>query len=241
MHLSARCTAGFMAVFILTGCAADDLLVKRQSEADAKIEHLIQAGKKGEQRLNELSAQIQRMDDRERETVDQIKQLHTLLQDMRISQEDVKARLTLLTQQAATPKIEVVNPEPPVKNRDHGPPFDYLKAFGLYSANKFVAAIDAFELFLKNNPQSDYAANALYWIGECHYSMADFPNALSTFQKMMNNYPKSTKFPDALLKTGYTYSALKEKEKSVAAFERLIKSYPGSPAASKAREKLTGN
>lgn len=241
MHFSVRWTAWVMAVFILTGCAADDLVLKRQAETDANVEHLIQAGKRSEQRLNELSAQIQVMDDRSREAASQIKQLHIIVQDMRISQEDFKSRLTMLAQQAATPKIELVNPEPPVKNKDHVPPFEYFKAFGLYSANKFAAAIDAFELFLKNNPQSDYSANALYWIGECHYSLADFPKALATFQKMMEIYPKSAKFPDALLKTGYTYSVLKEKEKSTAAFERLIKSYPGSPAASKARERLTGN
>ena len=234
----ARWTACIVTAFTLTGCAADDLMVKRQSEAEAKIEHLIQSGKVAEQRLNELSGQLQGQEEKTREAMAQVRQLQTTIEEIRITQEDLKARMA---QQAATPKIEVVNQEPPPKGKDAGPPSDYVKAFGLYSANSFRAAIEAFEAFLKANPRSDYAANAMYWIGECHYSLSDFAAARATFQKVLDTYPKSTKFPDALLKLGYSLSALKEKEKANAVFERLIKSYPGNPAAAKARERLTAN
>jgi tol-pal system protein YbgF len=230
-----------LAAFSLAGCAANDLMVKRQAEAEAKIEHLIQSGKTTEQRVNELSGQVQGQDEKAREAVAQVKQLQAVVQDMRIAQEELKARVALLSQQAATPKIEVVNPEPAPKGKDIGPPPEYLKAFGLYSANSFRPAIEAFEAFLKENPRSEYAANALYWVGECHYSLSDFAAARTTFQKVLDTYPKSPKFPDALLKLGYSLSALKEKEKANAAFERLIKSYPGNPAAAKARERLTAN
>lgn len=241
MPFRARWTACIPAVFFLAGCAADDLMVKRQAEAEAKIEHLIQSGKATEQRVNELSGQIQGQDEKSREAVAQVRQLQAVVQDMRIAQEELKARVALLTQQAATPKIEVVNPEPAPKGKDIGPPTGYVKAFGLYSANSFRPAIEAFEAFLRENPRSDYAANALYWVGECHYSLSDFAAARTTFQKVLDTYPKSPKFPDALLKLGYSLSALKEKEKANAAFERLIKSYPGNPAAAKARERLTAN
>jgi tol-pal system protein YbgF len=239
MPFGGRWTTCIIATLALTGCAADDLMVKRQAESESKIEHLIQSGKQGEQRLNELSAQIQGQDDRGREAAAQVKQLQALVQDVRIAQEELKARLALLTQQAASPKIEVVNQDSAAKGKDSGPPAEYVKAFGLYSVNNFRPAIEAFEAFLKGKPQSDYAANAIYWIGECHYSLSDFPAAQASFQKMLDAYPKSTKFPDALLKLGYSLSAMKEKEKANAVFERLIKSYPGSPAAVKARQRLT--
>jgi tol-pal system protein YbgF len=170
----------------------------------------------------------------------QIKQLQTTIQELRSSQEELKARLAAASQPAVQ-KIEVVNQEPVVKGKDIGPPTEYLKAFGLYSANNYTAAITAFEAFLKRNPKSEYAANAIYWIGECYYSQSDLPKAKASFQKTIENYPKSAKMPDAMLKLGYTLAALKEKDKAQAMFESLIKKYPGSPAAVKARERLTAN
>jgi tol-pal system protein YbgF len=227
--------------FVLTGCAANDLMVKRQAEADAKIEHLIQSGQKGGQQLNEIAAQLQVQEEQAKGNAALVKQLQASIQELRVAHEELKARIALLAQQSATPKIAVVNPEPALKGRDSGPPAEYLKAFGLYSTNSFPAAIEAFEAFLRSRPQSDYAANAVYWIGECHYSLSDFPKALSVFQRVVDTYPRSAKAPDALLKMGYALAAMKDKERADATFERLIKAHPGSPAAGKARERLTAN
>jgi tol-pal system protein YbgF len=226
----------------LTGCAANDLMVKRQSESEAKIEHLIQTGSKTEQRLNELTGQLKSQDEQAKGVAQQLKQYQETIRELRSSQEDIKARLTLMALQAATPRIEVVNPDAaPKTGRDAGPPPDYVKAFGLYSANNFAAAIESFEAFLKLNPQSDYAANALYWIGECHYTLSDLPKARDAFFKVAGNHPNSPKAPDSLLKLGYTLTAMKEKEKALAVYDRLIKSYPSSPAAVKARERMSAN
>lgn len=225
----------------LTGCATNDLMLKRQSESEAKVEHLIQSGKKSETRINELSNQILTRDEQAKGTASQISQLQETIRELRRGQDELKARLLLLAQQTATPKIEVVNQDVTPKGKETGPPAEYVKAFGLYSSNNFANAITAFEAFFKNNPQSDYAPNALYWIGECHYSLSDLPKAKETFFKVAGNYPNSSKAPDALLKLGYTLAAMKEKEKAHAIFESLIKSYPSSPAATKARERLTAN
>jgi tol-pal system protein YbgF len=227
--------------FLLAGCAANDLMVKRQAETDAKVEHLIQSDRKDEQRLNEAAAQIQRLEEQARGNAALVKQLQTDLQELRVAHEELKARVTFLAQQPSSPKIAVVNQEPVPKGKDSGPPAEYLRAFGLYSTNSFPAAIEAFEEFLKSKPQSDYAANAVYWIGECHYSLSDFAKALSIFQKVVDTYPRSAKAPDAMLKMGYSLSAMKDKDKANATFESLIRTYPSSPAAVKARERLTAN
>lgn len=225
-----------------SGCAANDLMVKRQVESEAKIEFLIQSSKKAEQRHNELAGLLQVQDERLQSTVGEIKLLKDENRDLRTSGAELKARFANLTQQLQTPKVEIVNqPSPAKATRETGPPAEYLKSFGLYSANNFPAAIESFEAFLKNNPQSDYAANAVYWIGECHYTLSDLPKAKEAFLKVVDNYPKSSKLPDALLKLGYTLSALKEKEKATGIFEKIIKAYPSSPAATKARERLNAH
>ncbi|HIJ87994.1 MAG TPA: tol-pal system protein YbgF [Desulfuromonadales bacterium] len=229
----------FCLSLFLTGCAANDLAVKRQAESEAKIEFLIQSSKKAEQRHNELAGTQHVQNDRLLSLADEIKQLRGENRDLRSSGDELRARIAKLTQQSQTPKVEIVNqPSQPTTARDSGPPAEYLKAFGLYSANNFSAAIASFESFLKNNPQSDYAANALYWIGECHYSLSDLPHAKTAFMKVAESYPNSSKAPDALLKLGYTLSALKEKDKATASFERIITTYPSSTAAIKAREHL---
>lgn len=242
MLFNIRLITCFLLSLALTGCAANDLMVKRQTESESKIEYLIQSGKKSEQRLNEVAGQLQYQDEQTKSLAQQLKQYHETVRELRASQDELKVRLSLLAQQAATPRIELVNPEPSQKTaRDTGPPVDYVKAFGLYSANNFAAAIGSFESFLKANPQSDYAANALYWIGECHYSLSDLPKARDAFLKVTEDYPKSSKAPDSLLKLAFTLTAMKEKEKAMAVYENLIKSFPSSPAAVKARERMGAN
>lgn len=227
---------------VLSGCAANDLVVKRQAESEAKIEFLIQNAKKADQRHNELAGVQQTQDDRFKSLAGEIKQLRDENRELRTASDELKARVAILVQQSQTPKVEIVNQPSSTKVAiESGPPADYLKSFGLYSANNFPAAIEAFEAFLKNNPHSDYAANAQYWIGECHYSLSDLPKAKEAFLKVSDSYPKSTKTPDALLKLGYTLAAMKEKDKAAGIFERIITSYPSSAAAIKARERLNAH
>lgn len=239
MSSGSRMMPFLLMFFLLSGCAGSDLIVKRQAESEAKIEYLIQTSKKAEQRLNELAAALQSQDERLQSSQGGIKQLKEETAELRAARDDLKTKLASLPQQNPVPKVEVVY-QPSLVNsgRETGPPADYLTAFGLYSANNFPAAISSFETFLKNNPQSDYAANALYWIGECHYSLADLPRAQNAFSRVAENYPKSSKAPDALLKLGYTLAALKEKGQAATVFEKVISMYPSSPAALKARERM---
>jgi tol-pal system protein YbgF len=226
----------------LSGCAANDLVVKRQAESDAKIEFLIQTSKKAEQSHNELAGLQQALDERLKSVSGEIKQLKEENRELRTSRDELAVRVANLAQQSQTPKVAIVNqPSPSKAARESGPPPEYLKAFGLYSANNFTEAVEAFASFIKDNPQSDYAANALYWIGECHYTLSDLPKAYEAFSKVAESYPKSSKTPDALLKLGYTLAAMKEKEKAAGIFEKIIASYPSSPAAVKARERLNAH
>ncbi|MGB4598890.1 MAG: tol-pal system protein YbgF [Trichlorobacter sp.] len=225
-------------LLLLGGCGANDLVVKRQTETETRVEHLFQVAGGTEARLNELSSRLVALEEQEsqraklfRELTDGVRELKEVNQALQTKMQSVAV--------TTTPKVEVVNPEVPGRSiKDSGPPAAYLKAFGLYSANSFAAAVVAFEQFLKTNPSGEYTPNAHYWIGECHYSSSDLPKALIAFQKVVDGWPRHPKAPDALLKIGYSYSALKQPEKARFAFERLIRSYPGSPAAIKARERL---
>lgn len=224
-------------LLVLGGCAANDLMVKRQTETETKVEHLFQIAGGIEARLNELSGRLAGLEEQENQRAALVKELGSGVRELKEVNQALQAKLQNAPA-AATPKVEVVNPDPVPKGRDAGPPSTYVKAFGLYSTNNFATAIQAFELFIKELPASEYVPNAHYWIGECYYSSSDLPNALAAFQKVVDGWPRHPKASDALLKIGYSYLALKQQDKAKSSFERLIRSYPGSPAAVKARERL---
>ncbi len=46
----------------------------------------------------------------------------------------------------------------------------YNMAYADYLKGNFSLAIDGFKIYLDNFSQSPFADNALYWIGECHFS-----------------------------------------------------------------------
>lgn len=229
-----------LVTMLLGGCAANDLMVKRQTEAETKVEHLFQVVGGLEARLNELFGRQSALEERNdlqtrnvQELSDKVHGLAEVNRSLLIKLQSVPA--------VATPKVEVVNPDSTAKVKDTGPPQEYVKAFGLYSANNFTEAVQAFERFVKDQPTSEYVPNATYWIGECYYSRSDLTKALAAFQKVLDGWPRHPKASDALLKIGYSYTALKQHDKAKAAFEGLIRSYPGSPASIKARERLMSN
>lgn len=226
-----------LVTMLLGGCAANDMLVKRQTESETKIEHLFQVAGGLEARLNELYGRQTAFDDKYSQQEKQLQELVANVQALTEANRALQAKYQALPA-VVTPKVEVVNPEPASKVKDTGPPQAYVKAFGLYSANNFSEAVKAFEQFVKEHAASDYVPNATYWIGECYYSVSDLDKALVAFQKVLDAWPRHPKASDALLKIGYSYTALKQQDKAKAAFEGLIRSYPGSPAAVKARERL---
>jgi tol-pal system protein YbgF len=237
--MNRRQTLGTLTLFalFLGGCAANDLMVKRQTETEAKVEHLVQIAGGLEARLNDFSGRLANLEEQESRRSKLFQEMNDGLRELKDAHQTLQTRM-LSSAVGATPKVEVVNPESPSKGKDTGPPQSYVKAFGLYSTNNLASAIQSFELFLQESPASDYVPNAHYWIGECYYSSSDLSKALASFQKVVDGWPKHPKASDALLKTGYSYAAQKQQEKAKAAFEQLIRSYPGSPAATKARERL---
>ena len=223
-------------VFLLGGCAANDMVIKRQTETETKVEHLFQMTGSNEARYNDLATRLASIEEKDPGRQAAMKELQDKVKELLETNRKLNARLEVMSI-AAVPRVELVNPEP-LRGKEAGPPPGYVKAFGLYSTNQFQAAIVAFEQFLKENPSGEYTPNAWYWIGECHYSKNELQQGLAAFQKVVDGWPKHPKAADSLLKIGYSYSALRQPDKAKAAFERIIRSYPASPATVKARERL---
>lgn len=239
MRLKNGIFAGIL--LLAAGCANQDIIVQKQTEMESRIEYLAQGNKV-------LTAQVTALANEMSELKDQVRNHSTALQNMsepsRKTANEAKD-LAVQGEQSASQKpavtrIELINADARTRGKTDSSSTAYMKAFGLYSANKYPEAIEAFTDFLKKYPDSEYAVNAQYWIGECFYSRSDLPKALESFTSVVEKYPGGKKVPDALLKTGYTLSAMKETEKARSVFKSLVAKYPESTAAAKAREKLAG-
>lgn len=84
----------------------------------------------------------------------------------------------------------------------------YEKAFDLLRKANYEQSITEFQRFLRNFPQSEFAGNAQYWLGEANYQMKRFDQAIVEFKKAISAYPNGPKVADAYLKLGYTYYQL---------------------------------
>lgn len=114
----------------------------------------------------------------------------------------------------------------------------YDKAFGLLKDGRYKQAITAFGDFIKNYPESRYANNAQYWLGEANYAYRQYKQALSEFQRLIAQYPDSMKIPGARLKIGYVYYELKNWPAARESLLEVIKLFPKANVAKKASERL---
>ncbi len=114
----------------------------------------------------------------------------------------------------------------------------YSKAFALLKEGQYEPSITAFEAFKTNYPNSKYADNAQYWLGEANYVSRDYKRALTEFQQLVAQYPESSKNPGARLKIGYVYFELKNWSAAREALQQVITLYPDTTVAKKANERL---
>jgi tol-pal system protein YbgF len=114
----------------------------------------------------------------------------------------------------------------------------YSKAFALLKDGQYEQSITAFEAFKANYPNSKYADNAQYWLGEANYVSRNYKKALTEFQQLIAQYPESSKNPGARLKIGYVYFELKNWSAAREALQQVMTLYPDTTVAKKANERL---
>jgi len=118
----------------------------------------------------------------------------------------------------------------------------YRAAFKLLKEGRYAPATSRFRAFLAKHPNSAYADNAQYWLGEISYVTRAYEQAISEFQKVLDNYTDSTKQSDALLKQAYCYYELKNFAKAKELLAAVISRFPHSTAArlaDKRRQKIS--
>ncbi|QLF94485.1 tol-pal system protein YbgF [Pseudomonas sp. ABC1] len=114
----------------------------------------------------------------------------------------------------------------------------YDAAFDLIKAKDFEKASQAFSAFLRRYPDSQYAGNAQYWLGEVTLANGDLQGAAQAFAKVGETYPQHGKVPDALYKLADVEMRLGNREKAQGIFRQVIAQYPKSSAAQLSQRQL---
>jgi tol-pal system protein YbgF len=116
----------------------------------------------------------------------------------------------------------------------------YEEAMATFKGGDYKAAATQLGAFVQRYPQSGYASNAQYWLGNAYYAQRDCKRAIAAQQVVAAKYADSAKAPDAMLNIGTCHAEMKDKKAATAALKDLIAKYPDSPAAQAARDRLPG-
>lgn len=115
----------------------------------------------------------------------------------------------------------------------------YDRAVNMVLKDKlYEKAIPEFRQFNKKFPQSTYAANAHYWLGQLLFNKGELGEAENEFTIVVNKFKESSKRTDALLKLAMVAQKQNNKTKAITLYRQLIKEYPSSTAAQLAKPRL---
>jgi tol-pal system protein YbgF len=114
----------------------------------------------------------------------------------------------------------------------------YEAALGHFKSGNYGAAIQNFQAFMTQYPQSRLLPSAQYWIGNSYYALRDFKAAIAAQQKVLSNWSDDAKAPDAMLNIASSQAELGELATSRDTLKLLLQKYPNSTSAEQARQRL---
>ncbi len=187
-------------------------LQKQQSDAGTKTD--------------QLSGQIQALNDTMDELKVRLAKVTKQLEDMQSAQQSIAAQQA--TQQAQQQQLA------------SAPPPDVLYNNGLrdYNGGKNDLASQEFGEYVKFYPNTDLAGNCFYYLGEIQFKQGNYQQAVQSYDQVLQNFPSGSKAASAQLKKGFALVELGKQDDGVTELRHLIQRYPHSPEALQARDRL---
>ena len=154
--------------------------------------------------------------------------------DRRVSQ-----ALTATPSQPATPTYNASNVNDVVYSSDVPENEAYDRAVNLVlKERRYEEAIPEFRAFNLKYPNSTYAANAHYWLGQLLFNKSDLKAAKTEFETVYNKHKDSPKRSDSMLKLAIVEEKLNNVASAKSLLKELVAKYPTSSAAKLAKPKL---
>jgi tol-pal system protein YbgF len=180
----------------------------------------------GGTKTDQLSGQIQALND----TMDEIKvrlaKVSKQLEDMQAAQQTLTA-----TQAAQQAQQQAQAQAPP-------PDVLYNNALRDYNGGKNDLASQEFSDYVKFYPNTDLAGNCYFYLGEIQFRMGNYQQAAQSYDQVLQNFPSGNKAASAQLKKGFSLIELGKQDDGVNELRHLIQRYPHSPEALQARDRL---
>src|ERR1700722_16054337 len=177
-------------------------------------------------KVDQLSGQIQALNDSLDELKARLAKVSKQLEDMQAAQQSVAAGQA--AQQAQQQALA------------QAPPPDVLYNNGLrdYNAGKNDIAKQEFSDYVKFYPNTDLAGNAYFYLAEIAYKEGNFQEAATNYDQVLQNFPTGNKAPSADLKKGFALIELGKKDDGITELRHVIERYPRSNEALQARDRL---
>jgi tol-pal system protein YbgF len=174
--------------------------------------------------VDQLSGQIQALNDSLDELKARLAKVSKQLEDMQASQQNLAA------QQAAPPQQPTVQAPPP--------DVLYNNAFRDYNAGNNELATQEFGQFVKSYPDMDQAGNSYFYLAEIAYRQGNYQEAAKDYDFVLQNFASGPKAAAAQLKKGFALIELGQKESGIAELRHVIQRFPRSNEALQARDRL---
>ena len=168
-------------------------------------------------------------------------QLDEILQRQRDLYQEIDRRVSAIQQSPpANAAVPVVQPPATASySSDVSENDAYDKAVNMVLKDRrYDAAIPEFESFIRNYPESGYAPNAHYWLGQLLFNNNELAKAKTQFERVVNNFAQSNKVPDALLKLGQIAERENDKNSALRYYRQLVEKHGSATSARLAQERL---
>ena len=180
----------------------------------------------GGTRTDQISGQLQALNDTMDELKVRLAKVTKQLEDMQAAQQSLAA------QQSTTQAQQQAQAQAPP------PDVLYNNALRDYNGAKNDLALQEFSDYIKFYPNTDLAGNAYYYLGEIQFREANYQQAEQSYDQVLQNFPSGNKAASAQLKKGFSLIELGKQDEGVTELRRLIQRYPHSPEALQARDRL---
>ncbi|HUO13347.1 MAG TPA: tetratricopeptide repeat protein [Verrucomicrobiae bacterium] len=174
-------------------------------------------------------------------------QLSGQIQALNDTMDELKARLTKVTQQldqlqSSQQSIQAQQAQQQQQQQAmaQAPPPDvlYNNALRDYNGGNDNVATQEFSDYIKFYPNTDLAGNCYFYLGEIQFRQGNYQAAVQSYDQVVQNFPSGNKAASAQLKKGFALIELGKQDDGVAELRHVIQRYPHAPEALQARERL---
>ncbi len=177
-------------------------------------------------KVDQLSGQIQALNDTMDELKVRLAKVSKQLEDMQSAQQSIAA-----TQSQQQAQQDAMKNAPP-------PDVLYNNALRDYNGGKNDLATQEFSDYIKFYPNTDLAGNCYFYLGEIQFRGGNYQAAAQSYDQVLQNFHSGNKAASAELKKGFALIELGKQDEGTAELKKLIQRYPHSPEAIQARDRL---